>query len=101
MRWFDAGDRNVSSCELAESQEICRSAGGDDPTIETPAPLIALSAKLVHDEGVEQLANLPVDALLDPAVFAPAIMVSAAMVSGLAARMIEICQDHLPQRRSD
>ena len=91
----------MPSCEFAESEEICRGAGGDYPTIETPARLIALGAKLVHDEGMEQLANLPVDTFLDPAVFAPAIMVSAAMVSGLAARMIEICQDHLPQRRSD
>jgi len=50
---------------------------------------------------MEQLANLPVDTLFDPAVFAPAIAVSAAMVSGVAARMIEVFQDHLPQRRSD
>jgi hypothetical protein len=50
---------------------------------------------------MEQLANLPVHALLDPAVLVPAIAVSAALVSGLAARMIEVCEDHLPRRRSD
>jgi hypothetical protein len=50
---------------------------------------------------MEQLANLPVDALLDPAVLTPAIAVSAALVSGLAARMVEFCEDHLPRRRSD
>ena len=50
---------------------------------------------------MEQLANLPVNALLDPAVLVPAIAVSAALVSGLAARMIEACEDHLPRRRSD
>ena len=75
--------------------------GGDNPTIETPAYLIEPGSRFVHDEGMEQLANLPVHALLDPAVLVPAIAVSAALVSGLAARMIEVCEDHLPRRRSD
>jgi hypothetical protein len=48
---------------------------------------------------MEQLANLLVDALFDPAVLMPAIAVSAALLSGLAARMVEICEDHLPRRR--
>jgi hypothetical protein len=50
---------------------------------------------------MEQLANLTVDALLDPAVLAPAIAVSAALLSGLAARLVELCQEHLPTRQSD
>jgi hypothetical protein len=73
--------------------------GGDNPTIETPAYLIEPRSRFVHDEGMEQLANLPVDTLLDPAVLAPAIAVSAALFSGLAARMFELCEDHLPRRR--
>jgi hypothetical protein len=50
---------------------------------------------------MEQLANLLVDSVLDPAVLAPAIAVSAALVSGLAARLVELCQDHLQARQSD
>jgi hypothetical protein len=50
---------------------------------------------------MEQPANLLIEALLDPAVFAPAIAVSAALLSGLAARLVELCQEHLPTRQSD
>ena len=57
--------------------------------------------KFVHDEGMEQLTNLLVEALLDPAVLAPTIAVSAALFSGLAAWLVELCQDHLPTRQSD
>ncbi len=50
---------------------------------------------------MEQLTNLLVDALLDPAVLVPTIAVSAALVSGLAARLVELCQDYLPRRQPD
>ena len=75
--------------------------GGDNPTNETPPYLIEPTFKFVHDEGMEQPANLLIEALLDPAVFAPAIAVSAALLSGLAARLVELCQEHLPTRQSD
>jgi hypothetical protein len=78
----------------------CEWRGGDNPTKETPPYLIESTVKFVHDEGMEQLVNLPVEALLDPVVFAPAIAVSAALFSGLAARLVEFCQDHLPTHRS-
>ena len=93
--------RSVDACQRSHYRASSFGRGGDNPTIETPAYLIEPGSRFVHDEGMEQLANLPVHALLDPAVLVPAIAVSAALVSGLAARMIEVCEDHLPRRRSD
>jgi hypothetical protein len=75
--------------------------GGDNPTNETPPYLIEPTVRFVHDGGMEQLANLTVDALLDPAVLVPAIAVSATLVSGLAARLVERCQEYLPRRQPD
>ena len=94
-RWTPHGCRGRARVRRGASR------GGDNPTNETPAYLIERSSHFVHDEGMEQLANLPVDALLNPAVIGSAIAVSAALVSGLAARMVEICEDHMPRRRSD
>ena len=50
---------------------------------------------------MEQLANLMIDPLLDPAVLVPTIAVSAALVSGLAARLVERWQEHLPRVRTN
>lgn len=72
--------------------------GGDNPTNETPAHLIEPTAQLVHDDGMEHLTNLTVDAVLDPAVLAPAIAFSATLLSGLGARLVEFCQDQRPSR---
>ena len=93
--------RSVRACQRSHYRAPSFGRGGGQPTIETPPHLIEPSSKFVHDEGLEQLANLPVDALLDSAVLAPAIAVSAALVSGLAARMVDVCEDHLPRRRFD
>ena len=41
----------------------------------------------------EVLGKLALGAVLDPVVFAPAVALSAALVSGLAARVVELCEE--------
>lgn len=81
------------SHDLADDAD---SVGGDSPTSETPPSLIESTSNFVHDAGVEQLANLAVDAVLDPVVLGSTVVVTAVLVSGLAARLFELGQDHLP-----
>jgi hypothetical protein len=65
-----------------------------------PVGLIESSPNFVHDAGMEQITNLAVETALDPVVLVPSIAVGAALASGLVARMIEFCEDHLPKGRT-
>lgn len=72
--------------------------GRDNPTTQTPASPIVSEPRNVHDAGMESLTGPLTDTLLDPVVLASAIAVSAALISGLAARVVEVFEDRLPRR---
>ena len=64
-----------------------------------PVGLIEPSPDFVHDAGMKQITDLAVDRVIDPVVLVPSIVVVAALASGLVARVVEFCEDHLPRRR--
>ena len=72
--------------------------GRDNPTTQTPASPIASEPRSVHDAGMQSLTGLLADTLLDPVVLASAFAVSAALISGLAARVLEVCEERVPRR---
>jgi len=47
---------------------------------------------------MESLTGPLADTLFDPVVLASAIAASAALISGLAARVVEVFEDRLPRR---
>jgi hypothetical protein len=50
---------------------------------------------------MEQLASIPIDVLVDPAVLLPSLAVCAALVSGVAARVVEFVEDLIQRRKSN
>lgn len=86
---------------LGERRRSPLSTGRDNPTHETPVCLIEPSASFGHDAGMEQIATLAVETIVDPVVLVPSIVVGTALASGLVARVIEFCEDRLSRRRFD
>ena len=72
--------------------------GRDNPTTQTPVSPIVSGPRSVHDAGMESLTGLLTETLLDPVVLASAIAVSAALISGFAARVVEVFEERLPRR---
>ena len=63
--------------------------GGGNPTPEMPARTIETGTAEAHDGGMESLLSFTAETLFDPFVVVPALLVVAALVSGLVARIVD------------
>lgn len=75
----------------------CRD-GGDNPTPETPGSPIEIRARAVHDRGMEILTRRLAEVLLDPVVIVAAVVLSAALLSGFVARVVQAVEALRPVR---
>jgi hypothetical protein len=73
-----------------------RVSGWGFPHRETPTRSIEPAAAVRHDDGMESVLAAVIEILLDPAVLVGAVVASFVLLSGLAARVVELAEGHGP-----